>query len=171
MMGKKIRDPKNVESTHAEVDGIGLLDIETLFDETKTMCHVEAETVPGSLFHGTGERGEKKLKGYEIHMGRSFGDLGLFRVRRLAVQGNEPGEGDVLDGSTKGNCWGTYLHGIFENDAFRREVLNRLRKTKGLAPLPASLSYGQLQEQALDRLAAMVRENIDMTYVRRLLAL
>ena len=173
MMGKKIRDPRTVESTFPEVDGIGLLDIETVFDETKTTCHVEAEAVPGSLFHGTAEGGGQKLKGYEIHMGRSFGDIGLFRVRRLArvSQGNGPGDCDVLDGSTRRNCWGTYLHGIFENDAFRREVLNRLRVGKGLTPLSASPSYGQLQEEALDRLAAMVRENIDMTYVRRLLAL
>ena len=77
----------------------------------------------------------------------------------------------MLDGSTRDNCWGTYLHGIFENDAFRRDVLNRLRVKKGLAPLPASPPYEQLQEQALDRLAAMVRENVDMAYVRRLLAL
>ncbi len=173
MMGRRIRDPKTVESTYPEVDGIGLLDIETVFDETKTTCHVEAEAVPGSLFHTTGQGGARKLRGYEIHMGRSFGEIGLFRVRRLPHMGlrDEPGEGDVLDGSTRGNCWGTYLHGIFENDAFRRDVLNRLRVKKGLPPLPASPSYGQLQEQALDRLAAMVRENVDMTYVRRLLAL
>jgi len=171
MIGRRIRDPKTVESIYREVDGIGLLDIETVFDETKTTCHVEAEAVPGSLFDTTGQGGSRKLKGYEIHMGRSFGEIGLFRVRRLPHIGNEYGEGDVLDGSTRGNCWGTYLHGIFENDAFRRDVLNRLRVRKGLAPLPASPSYEQLQEQALDRLAAMVRENIDMTYVRRLLAL
>ncbi len=52
MMGRKIRDPKSVESTHLEVDGLGLLNIETVFDETKTTCQVEAEAVPGSLFHG-----------------------------------------------------------------------------------------------------------------------
>ena len=78
MMGRKIRDPKTVESTHLEVDGIGLLDIETIFDETKTTCRVEAEAVPGSLFHATGQGGSRKLKGYEIHMGEElWGDRSL----------------------------------------------------------------------------------------------
>ncbi len=111
--------------------------------------------------------------GYEIHMGESTGDIGLFRLKRLSGLGSlqGPGAPDVLDGSSLGNCWGTYVHGIFENDAFRRDVVNRLREKKGLAPLPVSASYLKMREEALDRLASMVREHIDMAYVRRLVAL
>ncbi len=168
MAGKRIRDPKTVESTHPEIDGLGLLDIETVFDETKTTCQVEAESLPGSLFDRSGA-GRETLKGYEIHMGRSFGEIGLFKLRRFPGTTGE--ENGALDGSARGNCWGTYLHGIFENDAFRRAVLNRLRKRRGLPPLELSPSYRQMQDQALDRLAAMVREHVDMPYIRRLLAL
>ena len=172
MAGTRIRDPKRVESTHPEVEGLGLLDIETLFDETKVTCQVEARAVEGSLFHSTDGVGGGPLSGYEIHMGRSFGNIGLFKVRRLNKElEGQNGAAYVLDGSARENCWGTYLHGIFENDGFRREVLNRLRAKKGLPPLSVSPSYRKLRDEALDRLAAMVRENVDMTYIRRLLAL
>jgi adenosylcobyric acid synthase len=167
MMGRKIRDPKRVESIHPEIDGLGLLNIDTVFDETKTTCQVEAEASPGSLFFRHDGEGEEKLKGYEIHMGTSTGDLGQFKVKRL---GN-PDNSHVLDGSAHKNCWGTYLHGIFENDGFRREVINRLRERKGLAPLAISTSYGRSREEALDRLASIVRKHLDMTHVRRILEL
>jgi adenosylcobyric acid synthase len=171
MMGRKIRDPKTVESTHLEVDGLGLLNIETLFDETKTTCQVEAEAVPGSFFYKP--EAEERLKGYEIHMGESTGDIGLFRLKRLSAPGGSlrTDAPDVLDGSAHKNCWGTYVHGIFENDAFRRDVVNRLRERKGLSPLVVSASYTEKREEALDRLASMVRGHIDMAYVRRLVAL
>ena len=60
MMGRKIHDPKRVESTHREVDGFGFLHIETIFDETKTTCQVKAKAMPGSLFDriGSDEEGE-----------------------------------------------------------------------------------------------------------------
>ncbi len=132
MAGRKIYDPCFVESTHAEVDGLGLLDIETTFGETKTTCQVEARVARGAAAGLAGNDGGA-LKGYEIHMGESRGDIGLFEIRRLSRQG-EPSV-SLPDGSARGHCWGTYIHGIFENDAFRRGVLNRLRERKGLAPL------------------------------------
>lgn len=170
MMGRKISDPGKVESTHPEMEGLGLLDIETVFDETKTTCQVEATAAKGSLFHDPVQAGQPNLKGYEIHMGNSTGDIGLFRLRRLsgAPDGSVSLGPEILDGSVRGHCWGTYMHGIFENDAFRRGVVNGLRKRKDLAPLPVSVSYLSLREEALDRLSSMVRGNIDMEFVRRL---
>jgi adenosylcobyric acid synthase len=167
MMGRKIHDPKGVESTHPEMEGLGLLNIETVFDETKTTCQVEAGVVPGSPFRDGVGGMEERLKGYEIHMGNSTGDIGLFKLRRLSgANGSE-----VLDGSALDNCWGTYMHGIFENDSFRRIILNRIRERKGLPPLAVSVSYSGLREEALDRLASMVRKHVDMEFVRRLVAL
>ena len=167
MAGRKIYDPLRVESDHGDVDGLGLLDIETVFNETKTTCQAEAEIVPGSLFDGAESSGQV-LRGYEIHMGESAGNIGLFKVRRLS--GAPPGGASLLDGSARGNCWGTYLHGIFENDAFRRGLLNRLREKKGLLPLPVAVSYGLARDQALDRMADLIREHVDMDFIRRILA-
>jgi adenosylcobyric acid synthase len=172
MLGRKIFDPKEVESPHREVDGLGLLDIDTIFDETKTTCVAEGVAVDGALFGSVAAR--EPLSGYEIHMGNSTGDIGLFRIRRR--QGKDttsPGQwaAEVLDGSHRANCWGTYLHGIFDNDVFRRYILDEVRKSKGLPALGASVSYFGMRDAAIDRLAAMVRENVDMTFVRRILSL
>lgn len=170
MMGRKIRDPKKVESLYPEIEGLGLLDIETVFDETKTTCQVEAEAISTAPLGDPARPGGELLKGYEIHMGDSTGDIGLFRLRRLLGPSHGPVSGDrpVLDGSARGNCWGTYLHGIFENDSFRRDVVNRVRARKGLLPLPVSASYLGSREGAIDRLASMVRDHLDMEFVRRL---
>jgi adenosylcobyric acid synthase len=168
MAGKKIYDPHFVESTHGEVDGLGFLDIETTFGETKTTCQVEAKIAQrrAALLPGI-EGGE--LKGYEIHMGESTGDIGLFELKRLS--GQALAADSLPDGSARGNCWGTYIHGIFENDAFRRGVLNRLREKKGLASLPSSVSYTEMKEQALNRLADLLRLHVDIDFVRRILGL
>jgi adenosylcobyric acid synthase len=167
MAGRKIYDPHGVESAHAEVDGLALLDIETTFGETKTTCRVEAKIArrPDADFPAACD-GE--LKGYEIHMGESEGDIGLFGIKRLSG----PLSGALVpDGSSRGNCWGTYIHGIFDNDGFRRGILNGLRERKGLRPLPGPVSYAAAIDQALDRLADLLRLHVDMGFIRRVLRL
>jgi adenosylcobyric acid synthase len=168
MAGRRICDPCHAESDHDEIEGLGLLDIETVFGQTKTTCQAEGRIVSGPFGIAPSEAGP--LKGYEIHMGESTGDIGLFEIRRLSAPAGSKGDnGPLLDGSQKGACFGTYLHGIFENDAFRRSILNRLREQKGLAPLDASVSYGRLKDEALDRLAALLREHLDMPFIRRVI--
>lgn len=164
MLGRKIYDPFGVESTHKDVDGIGLLDIETTFEKGKTTCRSEAELmVDGESFSNAAFT---KLNGYEIHMGESKGNTGLFRVRR------EPSSGAyTADGSIKGNCWGTYLHGIFENDSFRRAVLNSARTKKGLPPLDAAVNYAGIKDRAIEHLAQVMKENVAMDYIKRLVKL
>jgi adenosylcobyric acid synthase len=163
MLGRKIIDPHGVESSHSEIEGIGLLDIETVFGKEKRTCRVEAEVVRGEEL---GVRGGI-LKGYEIHMGKSSGAIGLLRLKRFGTRNSE----SVLDGSQKGNCWGTYIHGIFDNDLFRRGLLNELRKRRGLPPLEPAFSYADIREKAIDRLADVVRRNIDMDFIKEMLGL
>jgi adenosylcobyric acid synthase len=172
MLGQKIHDPKNIESTYKEMDGLGLLDIETVFDETKITCLSKGNAKEKGLFAelATGAG----LSGYEIHMGQSTGSINLFRIRRQGGTETSLSEQlapEVLDGSHRDNCWGTYLHGIFDNDDFRRYVLNDIRIQKGLMPLKSTVSYLGMRNEAIDRLAAIVSENIDMAFVRRLLSL
>ncbi|MBI5633464.1 MAG: cobyric acid synthase [Nitrospirae bacterium] len=165
MLGNRILDPYHAESTHAEVEGLGLLNIETVFEKEKITCQVEAEMIKAIS--------DQPLKGYEIHMGRSSGDIGLFRIKRL-FSGSSPvthNSSPLFDGSANKNCWGTYLHGIFDNNEFRRDLINRIREKKGLPVLPVSVDYTGMKERALDNLAAMVKENIDMEFVRRILTL
>lgn len=165
MLGRRIYDPHGVESPHREVDGMGLLDIETNFENTKTTCRVEA-AVAGNHFSSTASGPGDLLRGYEIHMGTSSGDIGLFRLRRLPDHKEE-----ILDGSMKGHCWGTYIHGIFDDDSFRRAVINGLRARKNLTALESGVNYSFIKDHAIDGIASMVQENIDMEFVNRLLKL
>ncbi|MFA5354329.1 MAG: hypothetical protein WC291_08870, partial [Thermodesulfovibrionales bacterium] len=174
-------------SSHKELKGLGLLDIETTFEQTKTACQVEAKVAEGLRVKGQGSSknnlvsGSRQslapgpmpldpgpwtlLKGYEIHMGTSTGDIGLFGIRRL------PDQTDLPDGSMKGNCWGTYIHGIFDNDGLRRAVLNQARIRKGLAPIETTVSFQETKEKAIDRMADLLRENLDMAFIKGLVKL
>ena len=65
-----------------------------------------------------------------------------------------------------GRCWATYLHGVFDDDTFRRAWLDHVRKDVGLAPLGCQMAHYDL-EKALDRLADVVREHVDLQAVYR----
>ncbi|MBA4349307.1 MAG: cobyric acid synthase CobQ [Thermodesulfovibrio sp.] len=169
MLGKIIYDPHEIESGHKEIEGIGLLDIGTKFGKEKVTCRVEAELVRSYEF-GVMSSEDMKLKGYEIHMGESKGNIGLFKLKRLSITSELQNQDSIiLEGSRNGNCWGTYIHGIFENDIFRRSVLNQVRLKKGLSPLESSINYSEIKGRAIDNLAAIFIENTDMDFIKRLI--
>jgi adenosylcobyric acid synthase len=66
--------------------------------------------------------------------------------------------------------WGTYLHGIFDADPFRRWWIDRLRVRKGLAPLSRIAAVYDL-EPAFERLAAVVRKSLRMDDIYRIMGL
>lgn len=163
MIGSKILDPDNVESPMKEVDGIGFLDTITTMDRTKTTCQVSADLVSLKSFdavQGGQACGRDRLRGYEIHMGNTDGDVGLFQLRRGMSQDT------VADGSAKGNVWGTYIHGIFDNDGLRTRLLNSLRKRKGL-PAQDPISYQAIREKAINGWADTLRESVDVCFILR----
>ncbi len=171
MLGEKIFDPLGMESSHKEVKGFGLLDIETTIEKTKLTSQVEAQIVSGKmpdLFSLNSEpRTPNFLRGYEIHMGVSKGDVGLFRLFRLAPRASHLAP--VLDGSAKGNVWGTYIHGIFDNDQFRRSLINSLRVKKGLKPIEGIVDYSNSRDDALNAWAKILKENMDMKFIEGLI--
>jgi adenosylcobyric acid synthase len=177
MIGQKIQDPDNVESSLREIDGMGFLDTVTTMDKTKTTCQVNAGVVSPKWFeaapNGCGCRWNN-LKGYEIHMGNTTGEVGLFEINRFKnreheIQGADangsPGP-KVLDGSVKDNVWGTYIHGIFDNDGLRTDLLNSLRKGKGL-PEQETLSYGLIREKAINGWAETLCKSVDICFILR----
>lgn len=164
MLGRRISDPLRIESDHQEVKGLGLLDIETTFEAGKVTSRVNAAML--HPIHPYADTLINGLHGYEIHMGTSSGDIGLFRLRRFPDCRDE-----VLDGSMNRNCWGTYLHGIFENDFFRRAVINGLRMKKGLPSFESGVQYAGIKDKAIDIVAQAVKKNINMDFIKRLLGL
>ncbi len=163
MLGNKIMDPHGVESGHKRTDGMKLLDIITTLDRTKTTCQVEAEA--GLTSSELGVKGGSLLKGYEIHMGNSEGDIGLFMLKRSFHD-----SGLIPDGSLKGNVWGTYIHGIFDNDEFRTGLLNSLRQKKGL-PKQAAFNYFQKKEEAINKWAGILKDRVDICFIMRQLGM
>lgn len=168
MLGKRIFDPFSVESTHKEVEGFGLLDIETTIEKTKITSQVEASVVRDRFpFAVTDNGGESRLKGYEIHKGVSRGDIGLFKLLRLTPHDSRFRV--VMDGSAKGNVWGTYIHGLFDNDEFRTALLNSLREKRGLPQRREASSYSARKEEAINKWADILRNNVDICFILRLL--
>ena len=74
----------------------------------------------------------KRVKGYEIHMGRSriLKDAGE-PFLRIAEQGEKWSWQDGWS-LNSGLISGTYVHGLFDLPGFRGDFLNRMRKAKGL---------------------------------------
>ena len=64
--------------------------------------------------------------------------------------------------------WGTYLHGVFDDDEFRRHFIDELRTAKGLPPLGGVTARYDI-EPALDRLATIIREAVDMPAILRII--
>ncbi len=156
MLGKILKDPEKVESDLKEVKGLGLLEIETTFYPEKITTQAEG-------YYNFKQ--DLKVWGYEIHMGESEGDLNLFTIKRFAT-----GE-TKKEGSQKENVWGTYLHGIFENDEFRRFILNKVRDKKGLPPLEKTYSYKKLREITFNTLAKLVEKHLNMEKIWSLIKL
>jgi len=104
------------------------------------------------------------LKGYEIHMGETRGEIGIFKLERITGHFSSL----IPDGSARGNVWGTYIHGIFDNDEFRRALINTLRVKRGLKPIKEIVDYSRLRDNAINKWAKVLKENIDMKFIKGL---
>ncbi len=60
------------------------------------------------------------------------------------------------------SIWGCYLHGVFDNGAWRRSWLNHLRHQRGLPSLPTGIpNYREQREAMLDSLANAIAKHIN----------
>ncbi len=168
MLGEWLHDPLQTESNLGSKKGLGLLAMETYFEPEKITTQVEAEVCGTGSFLASC-RGQR-VTGYEIHMGRTTlkGDLqpAFYLTKRGGKECSE-WDGAVND---KGDVLGTYLHGIFDNDEFRRHLLNVLRQKKGWAPLGESTASFALQlERDFDKLAEVVRSSLQMDLLYKIM--
>lgn len=167
MLGREIRDPHHTESELECVAGLGLLDTVTTFAVDKVTQQVKAMAT-GQGFLG-GHYDGMTISGYEIHMGRTDGAA----LAQAAFAVNER-SGEVVsyaDGVVRadGLVMGTYIHGVFDEDMYRRALLNQLRVRKGLVPLAAVSNRAAQKEASYNQLAATVRQNLNMELVYQLL--
>ncbi len=165
MLGQRILDPQGVESTAPEVRGFNFLPLETVMEAEKSTRQVEAvwRYSDNGYFSAMGE--EERLVGYEIHMGRTD-----YRSANHPVYVSTTGqwEGAVSEG---GNVFGTYMHGIFDNFAWTNNLLNSLRRMRGLSERSSALpgTYQEYKEKEYDLLADTVRDNLAMDQVYRII--
>ena len=138
MLGQMISDPDGIEGTLGDSAGLGLLDVVTQMTGDKRLTSVHAVHADTEL----------PFEGYEIHIGRTAGPD---NARPFAHVDGQP-EGAQ---SSDGRVMGSYLHGMFSNDAWRGAFLNSLGVT-------ASGSYSSGVEQALDDLADHVETFLDV---------
>ncbi|MEK5442451.1 MULTISPECIES: cobyric acid synthase [unclassified Fredinandcohnia] len=154
MLGTLIVDEHEVESTHSCVEGLGLIPMKTSMTTQKTTVHSE----------GIAQFGEERIpvSGYEIHMGQSSFENECDHFVQLA----DRWEGTITKDK---QIIGTYFHGIFHNDLFREVFLNEIRVKKGLEPIKNRASFSKKREEGFDVLANVVRENIQLDQINKLI--
>lgn len=138
MLGREISDPDGIEGKAQGVPGLGLLDLSTTMTPDKRVTETTAHHPATNT----------RVKGYEIHLGRTDGPD---RARPMFTVGGQPEGAQRADG----RVMGSYLHGMFTEDAFRRAFLSGLGATAG------TTSYDQTVEDTLDALADHLAAHIN----------
>ena len=139
MLGHIVADPEGIEGPPGETPGLGLLDVKTVMTPQKTVMRVTASHAAT----------DEPIEAYEIHIGLTEGED---RARPFAILNGAP-EGAV---STDGRVHGSYLHGVFASDSFRKAFLARM-------DIPAAnLHYRARVESTLDALADHIEHHLDV---------
>ncbi len=153
MLGDRVEDPYGIESAKKTIHGLGLVPIRTVMAQHKTLVRAEATHLPSG----------HKVRGYEIHHGQTEGTPLIPLVVRE--------DGQIIGAEARtGHVWGTYLHGIFDADEFRRWFIDRLRVRRDLAAVGKVCAFYDL-EPAYERLAEVVRKSLKMDEIYRVMGL
>ncbi|NPA45500.1 MAG: cobyric acid synthase [Chlorobi bacterium] len=145
IMGEFIEDPHNVEGNIEKIPGLGILPVTTILSKEKSTKQVE-------FYY---KNYKEVCKGYEIHMGETK-STEQKPVNHL-VKGGE--DGFMLNEK----CFGTYMHGIFDNNIVLQDILSFFDKNA------ENINFEDFKQKEYDRLADLVRQNVDMEYVYEVL--
>ena len=139
MLGRTIADPNGVEGAPGRVEGLGLLDVETMLSDEKRLEPVSGVTGDGVPFSG-----------YEMHIGVTEGADCSRPFARLA---DGSPEGAI---SADGKVTGTYVHGLFADDRQRAAWLARFSAGA------TNVAYETMVERTLDALGDHLAAHIDI---------
>ncbi len=158
MLGKRIFDPCDLESSSPSVEGLGYFPVETVFKAEKITKQVTTIHLKSG----------QEVSGYEIHMGETNPLWDTDPVFEVIQSGNN--KTSISEGCAvlSGRVWGTYLHGVFDNKGFLRYFLNNLRVKKGLAMRLDEPVLGE-KDELYDRLADVIRTSINMDLFYKIL--
>ncbi len=162
MLGRGIEDPDGAENSGVSrcAQGLDLLPIATKLQREKVTRVVQGRAAfAASRFHG-----------YEIHLGETVypEDAEPFSEIQRAGDAEWRPDGVIADG---GRIIGTYVHGLFNADAFRHSFLAAARRACSLEPARQWACVTAEREQRIDRLAEHVRRSLDMGLIRNCLGI
>jgi len=170
MLGRELYDPEHTESSREKIEGLGLINGVTTLKSKKITFQVRARLLPNPFFDNQDE-----LSGYEIHTGEtvlSGKEKALFKITKRGSAQTDINDGVV---SKEGMVWGTYIHGMFDNNSFRRAFINFLRIKKGLTIYSFihqdRISYQERKDREYGRLACLVRDNLNMDKIYHILGI
>lgn len=160
MLGSKIFDPHNIESTAKESEesatsGLALADFTTTLTPSKTLTQVSGKL---SL------AGNKcDVFGYEIHCGHSDGmALNNALISELTL-GNTGVDGFI---SEDNQIAATYLHGLFDHGEVTNVVLQWVKKDHGVQSV---IDINEHREVQLNRLADICEQHLQMDDIEQIL--
>jgi adenosylcobyric acid synthase len=155
MLGNTIEDPLGIETDKPKVKALGYLDVSTVLQPNKTLSQVKAHCLLKRMKTARGTSVE--VEGYEIHMGKST--LGSGASPAFAVKPEAENETEYGDGAFSASfpVWGTYIHGLFENDDFRAAFLH-MHGGKHIE----KFCYREYLNEQFDRLADLVSANVEV---------
>lgn len=143
MLGRTLSDPDGIEGEAGTINGLGLLNIDTILAGDKT-------TMAAS---GIAANGAQTLSGYEIHMGRTTGPDCARPLIHISDKGEMRPDGAI---SADGRVFGTYLHGLFGNDDWRRDFFMQM------GCLVSDMNFEAVIEKDIDDLADHLEGNMNM---------
>lgn len=145
MMGLSVEDPHGLDGGSAHAPGIGIFPLRTVIEADKITQQCQFR------FRGS----DAVCHGYEIHMGRTMAEHGA--PSPVAV--TDDGQDDGYWLSDK--LWGTYMHGILDNPAVVDSLLAPFaHRRTGL-----SFDFNAFKQEQYDKLAAVVRQHVDMDLI------
>ena len=157
ILGSRLEDPLGVDNAEGGAEeGLGLIDSSTTFAPEKRTRRVDftLNTGPGLLEGKTDAAGA----GYEIHTGVTTGTH--TQPFEVSARGSRP----EMDGAVSDTGWvlGTYVHGLFDSPDIVDRIIGNVARRHGL-PRPNVPHYSM--EAEFDRLADVVRTNVDMDLI------
>ena len=168
MLGASLHDPLHLEDG-GSMRGMSLLPLLTTLAAAKTLRQSHARAAWPLAADSC------MLSGYEIHHGvtrlaEEYAVSGGLSVRPLVLRedGTPVGWGLCREDALP-PVWGSYLHGILDDDVFRHTLLRRVRAAAGRAPAAEERPYSLGPE--LDRLADTVEAHCDWPRILTLLGL
>jgi len=154
-LGKKVCDPLHLESSHAQVEGLGYFDFTTTLQSEKITRQVKVKTSASSFFSPGLD-----VTGYEIHMG-----LTKFHSTPSVLFNGLENSQELGVVHSSGTVLGTPIHGFLDNDPLRESLLNQVRSLRNIPKPEGAFDYQAFREKQLDRLGDLVRDHLDMNRI------